>query len=185
MEIIEKAYSNKINPIPTTITIIEKIKKIFADKRIFFILPSESMIQNFLLNKISTKIEDIRIQPFSAYDLIDLISINKKKGKIDRLKLKDHAIITYSSIDDKINDAIKFLKRGIKNNEVTILVLSNDIERSYLQSQMKFHDLDINKLQNNGLLKITNNEDWYLPFNKKDMIVIPLIKKYSNNNNKY
>jgi len=32
---------------------------------------------------------------------------------------------------------------------------------------MKFHDLDINKLQNNGLLKITNNEDWYLPFNKK------------------
>ncbi|HET7644033.1 MAG TPA: hypothetical protein VFK40_11035 [Nitrososphaeraceae archaeon] len=46
MDIIEKAYSNTINSIPTTITIIEKIKKIFADKRIFFILSSESMIQN-------------------------------------------------------------------------------------------------------------------------------------------
>jgi hypothetical protein len=168
MEIIEKASNNKINSTPTTIaTIIEKIKTIFADKRVFFILPSESMVQNFLINGINAKKEDIRIQPFSVYDLIDLISINKKKEKIDRLKLKDHALISYSSIDDKINDAIKFLKIGIKNNEVTILALSKDIESSYLQSQMKLHDLDINKLQDNGLLKITNSEDWYLTSNKK------------------
>ncbi len=168
IEIIEKASNNKINSIYTTVTtIIEKIKKIFADKRIFFVLPSESTIQTFLSTGTCIKKEDIRIQPFSIYDLIDLISINKKKGKIDRLKLKDHAIISYSSIDDKINDAIKFLEIGIKNNETTILVLSKDIEQSYLQSKMKLHDLDINKLQDDGLLKITNSEDWYLTSNKK------------------
>ena len=75
---------------------------------------------------------------------------------------------TYSSTDDNIKDAIKFLKIGIENNETTLLLLSRDIEPSYLKSQMALHDIDISKLQNDGLLKIAYTEEYYLSFNQKD-----------------
>jgi hypothetical protein len=88
---------------------------------------------------------------------------------LDRLKLKDHCMNTYSSLDNKVKDAIKFLKIGIKNNETTLLLLSRDIDLSNFKSQMALdHDIDINKLQNDGLLKIAYTEKFYLSFNQKD-----------------
>lgn len=162
------AEYEKINQISTTITTVGEIKKILYDKRIFFILPSEYMIETFLFKGIC-KQEDIHIQPFSVFDIIDLISITKKKERLDRLKLKDHCMNTYSSLDNKIKDVIKFLKIGIKNNETTLLLLSRDIDLSNFKSQMALdHDIDINKLQNDGLLKITYTEKFYLSFNQKD-----------------
>ena len=109
----------RINQVSTTI--FREIKKIFPDKRIFFILPSESMIERFVSMGISTK-EDIRIQPFSVFDVIDLISTIKKKKRLDRLKLKDDCMHTYSSTDDSIKDAITFLKIGLEKNETTLLL---------------------------------------------------------------
>jgi hypothetical protein len=50
-------------------------------------LPSESIIERFVSMGIFTK-EDIRIQPFSVFDVIDLISTTKKKEILDVLKLK-------------------------------------------------------------------------------------------------
>ena len=46
---------------------------------------------------------------------------------------------TYSSVDDKVKDAIKFLKIGIENNEMTLLLLSRDIDFSYLLCQIALH----------------------------------------------
>ena len=159
--VLEDAKFNKLT------TTMGKIKKTFSDKRIFFILQSESLIENFLSMGICTK-EDIRIQPFSIFDVIDLISITKKKERLDRLQLKDHSMHTYSSTEDKIKDAIKFLKIGIENNQKTLILLDKNIQESYLKSQMELHDLDTSKLQNNGLLKVTYAEEYYLSFNQKD-----------------
>jgi hypothetical protein len=164
------AENAKINKVSTTT--VREIKKVFSDKKIFFILPSESMIETFLYIGICTK-EDIRIQPFSVFDVIDLISRTKKKERLDRLKLHDHCMHTYSSSssssDDSIKDAIKFLKIGIENNEITLLLLNKDIDLSNFKSQMVlYHDIDINKLQNDGLLKISYSEEFYLSFNQKD-----------------
>ena len=161
------AEYEKINQISTTITTVGEIKKILYDKRIFFILPSEYMIETFLFKGIC-KQEDIHIQPFSVFDIIDLISITNKKERLDRLKLKDHCMNTYSSLDNKVKDAIKFLKIGIKNNETTLLLLSRDINLFDFKSQLVLSDLDINKLQDDGLLKITYSKDWYLSFNQKN-----------------
>ncbi len=154
----------KFNNLTTT---IGKIKKTFSDKRIFFILPSESLIENFLSMGIYAK-EDIRIQPFSIFDIIDLISITKKKERLYRLQLKDHSIHTYSSPEDKIKDAIQFLKIGIENNETTLILLDKNIQESYIKSQIELHDLDTSTLQNNGLLKVAYSEEYYLSFNQKD-----------------
>jgi hypothetical protein len=154
----------KINQLSTTT--VEKIKKIFYNKRIFFILPSKSIIEKYVSIGICKK-EDIRIQPFSVFDLIDLISTSKKKERLYRLHLKDHCMHTYSSADDKVNDAIRFLKIGIENNETTLLLLDKDIKESYLLSQIALSDIDISKLQNDGLVKIAYSEDWYLSTNQK------------------
>jgi hypothetical protein len=50
---------------------------------------------------------------------------------------------------------------------MTLLLLSKEIEPSYLLCQIALHDIDISKLQNNGLLKIANTEEYYLSFNQK------------------
>jgi hypothetical protein len=159
--VVEGAKFNKLT------TIMGEIRKTFSDKRIFFILPSESVRENFLSMGICAK-EDIRIQPFSIFDVIDLISITKKKERLDRLELKDHSMHTYSSPEDKIKDAIKFLKIGIKNNQKTLILLDKNIQESYLKAQMDLHDLDTSKLQDNGLLKVIYSEEYYLSFNQKD-----------------
>jgi hypothetical protein len=126
------------------------------------------MIERFVSMGISTK-EDIRLQPFSVFDVIDLISTTKKKERLDRLKLKDHCMHTYSSTDDSIKDAIKFLKIGLENNETTLLLLSRDIDLSNFKSQMALDRyIDINKIQNKGLLKIVCTEKFCLSFNQKD-----------------
>ena len=157
----EDAKTNKIS------TIIKEIKKIFYDKRIFFILSSQSLKDKLLSIGICGQ-KDIRLQPFSVFDVIDLISITKKKERLDQLQLKDHCMYTYSSADDKIKDVIRFLKIGIENNETTLLLLSRDIETSYLLRQIALHDIDVSKLQNNGLLKVAYAEEYYLSFNQKD-----------------
>ena len=161
----EIAQINKVSA--TTTNTLREIKKIFYDKRVFFILPSESMKDRLLSIGIGKK-DDIRIQPFSIFDVIDLLSTTKKKERLYRLQLKDHCMHTYSSPHDKIKDAIRFLKIGIKNNETTLLLLSIDIEPSYLLSQIALYDIDISKLQNDGLLKIVYTEEYYLSFNQKD-----------------
>jgi hypothetical protein len=124
------------------------------------------MIERFVSFGISNK-ENIRIQPFSIFDVIDLISVSKKKEKLERLQLKDHTMHTYSSTDEKTQDAIKFLKIGIKNNEATLILLDKNIDLSNFQSQMASNDIDTNKLQNEGLLIIGYSEDWYLSFNQQ------------------
>ena len=159
--VVEGAKFNKLT------TIMGEIRKTFSDKRIFFILPSEYVRENFLSMGICAK-EDIRIQPFSIFDVIDLISITKKKERLDRLELKDHSMHTYSSPEDKIKDAIKFLKIGIKNNQKTLILLDKNIQESYLKAQMDLHDLDTSKLQDNGLLKVIYSEEYYLSLNQKD-----------------
>lgn len=78
--------------------------------------------------------------------IIMRISTTKKKERLDRLKLKDHCMHTYSSADDSIKDAIKFLKIGLENNETTLLLLSRDIDLSNFKSQMALERyIDLNK----------------------------------------
>jgi hypothetical protein len=76
---------------------------------------------------------------------------------------------TYSFTDDSIKNAIKFLKIGLENNETTLLLLSRDIDLSNFKSQIALDRyLDINKIQNKGLLKIAYTEEFYLSFIQKD-----------------
>ncbi|HET8793282.1 MAG TPA: MEDS domain-containing protein, partial [Nitrososphaeraceae archaeon] len=146
---------------------IEDIKKTLPKKRIFLILSSESMIKSFLSMGIC-KNEDVKLQPFSGFDLVDFISINNQKERLERLHLHDHCMNTYSSSDTKIKNAIKFLEIGIKNNESTLILLDNDINLFDFETQIELHNMDVNNLQKEGLLKIYYSEDWYLTFNRKN-----------------
>ncbi|HET8792149.1 MAG TPA: MEDS domain-containing protein [Nitrososphaeraceae archaeon] len=149
-------------------TIIGEIKKLFSDIRIFFILSSKTMRETFLSKMTSIQDDDIRFQPFSIIDVIDLISITNQKERLERLQLTDHCMHTYSTSEDKINDAIKFLRIGIKNNEATLILLDNDIDLSVFKSHLALDNIDVDNLQNNGSLKIEYSKDWYLSFNQKN-----------------
>ena len=70
---VAAAEYEKINQISTITTTTVGELKIFSDKRIFCILPSDYMIETFLSMGIC-KQEDIRLQPFLVFDVIDLIS---------------------------------------------------------------------------------------------------------------
>lgn len=159
-------HDTKFNKLITTT--IGEIKKIFSDKRIFFILSSKSMRETFLSKMICIQDDNIRFKPFSIIDVIDLIAITNQKERLERLQLKDHCMHTYSSIEDKIKDAIKFLRIGIKNNEATLILLDTDIDLSVFKSHLALYNIDVDNLQNDGLLKIEYSKDWYLSFNQKN-----------------
>ena len=151
-------------------TIVKDIRKSLLpnQQQIFFVLPSESILQNFLSMRLC-KLEDIRIQPFSVFDILDLIAVNKRKKRITQTKLQNHIISSYPSLQHEIKDLIEFLKKGIENNETTLLLLNkNTYQQSYLKSLLKSHDLGMDKLSNDGLLITYLNEDWYLSFDGKD-----------------
>jgi len=159
-------HDTKFNKLITTT--IGEIKKIFSDKRIFFILSSKSMRETFLSKMICIQDDNIRFKPFSIIDVIDLIAITNQKERLERLQLKDHCMHTYSSIEDKIKDAIKFLRIGIKNNEATLILLDTDIDLSVFKSHLALYNIDVDNLQNDRLLKIEYSKDWYLSFNQKN-----------------
>jgi hypothetical protein len=75
---------------------------------------------------------------------------------------------TYSSADDSIKDAIKFLKIGLENNETTLLLLSRDIDLSNFKSQMALDRyIDLNKIQNKGLERLPILKNFIYPLIKK------------------
>lgn len=164
-----------INNLPTIVKDIRK--SLLPNQQIFFILPSESVLQNFLSMGLC-KLEDIRIQPFSVFDILDLIAVNKRKERITQAKLQDHVISSYPSLQHEIKDLIEFLTKGIENNETTLLLLNKDTyQQNYLKSLLKSHDLDMDKLSDDGLLMTFLNEDWYLSFdggtdNKKKIVTV-------------
>ena len=151
-------------------TIVKDIRKSLLpnQQQIFFVLPSEYILQIFLSMKLCN-LEDIRIQPFSVFDILDLIAVNKRKERITQAKLQNHMISSYPSLQHEIKDLIEFLKKGIEKNETTLLLLNKDTyQQNYLKSLLKSHDLDMDKLSDDGLLITFLNEDWYLSFDGKD-----------------
>ena len=75
-DIVTATEDSKTSQISTTT--IGEIKKIFHDKRIFFILLPYQPLIDKLLSMGICKQEEIRIQPFSVFDIIDLISLSVK-----------------------------------------------------------------------------------------------------------
>jgi len=105
----------------------------------------------------------------------------REKKRITQAKLQNHIISSYHSLQHEIKDSIEFVKKEIENNETTLLLLNRDIyQQSYLKPLLKSHDLDMNKLYNDGLLKTFLNEVWYLSFdgkyNKKKIVTVNIEK---------
>ena len=94
-ESVVKENVAQINQIPVNLVpIIEQIKNIFSTKRIFFIISSSQsrIVDTFLSKGLCNKREDIRIQPFSIFDLLDLISITNQTERLERLQLKNRIV---------------------------------------------------------------------------------------------
>ena len=65
-------------------------------------------------------------KPFSFSDLLAVIS--PTKGKFDKLKLTDHVLASYNSMQEELMDAVDFIKKGIESDELNLFLIRNDMD---------------------------------------------------------
>jgi len=65
-------------------------------------------------------------KPFSFSDLLAVIS--PTKDKFDKLKLTDHVLASYNSLQEELMDVVDFIKKGIELNELSLFLIRNDMD---------------------------------------------------------
>lgn len=67
----------------------------------------------------------------------------------------------YSNLDEELDDAFRFLKPALENNEVILLIIDESLDRSTVYNQMKeewnISADEINALENKGDLKVVSS----------------------------
>ena len=75
----------------------------------------------------------------------------------------DHVLASYQSSTDEIQDAVNFLKNGIKNNECVMIVARRDFGLDEIAEAFTTNEIDVGKLMFNNCLLLVDNKEWYLP----------------------
>lgn len=154
---------------------IESIGGIEIAKKILKNNPRQKMIltTTYNLDTIKNKMENGEIlssttilqKPFRFSDLLSVIS--PTKGKFDKLKLTDHVIASYSSIQEELTNIVAFIKKGIELDELNLLLIRKDMDIQNFVPSLKLKGLfNIDTLLDDKSLVILKNEDWYIPDGK-------------------
>lgn len=107
-------------------------------------------------------------KPFSFSDLLAVIS--PTKGKFDKLKLTDHVLATYNSLQEELMDAVDFIKKGIELDELNLFLIRNDMDVNETVLFLKSKGLStIDSLLDNESVILIKNKDWYIPDGKVDV----------------
>ena len=75
----------------------------------------------------------------------------------------DHVLASYQSSTDEIQDAVNFLKNGIKNNECVMIVARRDFGLDEIAEAFTTNEIVVGKLMSNNCLLLVDNKEWYLP----------------------
>ncbi|HYF99003.1 MAG TPA: MEDS domain-containing protein [Candidatus Saccharimonadales bacterium] len=106
-------------------------------------------------------------KPFKFTELLSVLS--PTRGKFDKLKLTDHVLLTYDTIDEEVTDIVEFVKRGLENNELILLLIRNDMDITGISMLLKSAGLkNIDVVVKDKSLMIIKNEEWYIPDGKVD-----------------
>ena len=107
-------------------------------------------------------------KPFSFSDLLAVIS--PTKGKFDKLKLTDHVLASYNSMQEELRDAVDFIKKGIESDELNLFLIRNDMDVKKTVLMLESKGLsNIDSLLDNQYLILIKNKDWYIPDGKVDV----------------
>lgn len=73
----------------------------------------------------------------------------------------------YSNLDEELDDAFRFLKPALENNEAILLIIDENLDRSIIYKRMEeewnIGAGEINDLENRGDLIIVTSSQWFQP----------------------
>lgn len=172
--VIVDTHINKIGGINIAKEILEinHVKKIIITTT-FDPEMMDEMIESIGLGQSVT----ILRKPFLFSDLLSLI--NLVPDRVDKVKLKDHVLAAYDTIDVELKEAAQFIKKGLVNNEMNLLLIRKDMNIDEVISNLRSSGLsNINFNIKDQNIMIIKNEEWYLSDGKADKDKI--IKQWKN-----
>jgi CheY-like chemotaxis protein len=144
------------------------LHKLPRQKIVFTTTADLKIIEEDMIRQGLTSSIVILQKPFSFSDLLAIIS--PTKNKFDKLKLTDHVLASYNSIQDELMDAVEFIKKGIGSAELNLLLIRNDMDIQKTISDLKSKGLlNADTLIDEQSLVIIKNEKWYIPDGRVDI----------------
>ena len=151
------------------IEIAKQILKEIPRQRIIITTTCDSVLMREKLDKekVSSSSLIILQKPFKFSELVSVLS--PAKAKFDKLDLTDHVLMTYNTIQEELMDIVDFIKKGIENNALNLLLIRSDMDvtaTSILLRSAGLANVDI--LLEDKSLMILKNEQWYISNGKVD-----------------
>ena len=83
--------------------------------------------------------------------------------RLQTLEVGNHVIAVYHNKEEKINEALTFLKDGLQRNEL-IMLLTTDFTKDEICAKMRNEwKVDVTKLESKGDIIIRTTEELYFP----------------------
>ena len=109
-------------------------------------------------------LDKILLKPFRLFQLLS--AVRNAISRINNISLKDHVLTSYRSSTEEIEDAVQFLKMGIRNNECVMIVARRDSSLDEIVEAFTTNGIDTGKLISNNSLMLADNKEWYIPREK-------------------
>ena len=151
------------------ISIVKKLLQNIPRQKIVFTTTADLHIikDEMIRQGLSSSIIILR-KPFIFSDLLAVIS--PTKGKFDKLKLTDHVLASYNSMQEELVDVVDFIKKGIDSDELNLLLIRNDMDIKNTVHTLKSKGLsNADTLLEDESLIIIKNKEWYIPDGKVDV----------------
>lgn len=146
----------------------ELLQSIPRQKIVFTTTVDLHIIKNELIRQGLLSSVVILQKPFNFSDLLAVIS--PTKGKFDKLKLTDHVLASYNSMQEELMDAVDFIKKGIESDELNLFLIRNDMDVKKTVLMLESKGLsNIDSLLDNQSMILIKNKDWYIPDGKVDV----------------
>ena len=113
------------------------------------------------LTSVDISLENILLKPFRLFQLLS--AVRNAISRINNISLKDHVLTSYRSSTEEIEDAVQFLKIGIRNNECVMIVARRDSSLDEIVEAFTTNGIDTRKLISNNSLMLADNKEWYIP----------------------
>ena len=109
-------------------------------------------------------LDNILLKPFRLFQLLS--AVRNAISRINNISLKDHVLASYRSSTEEIEDAVQFLKIGIRNNECVMIVARRDSSLDEIVEAFTTNGIDTGKLISDNSLMLVDNKEWYIPGEK-------------------
>jgi DNA-binding response OmpR family regulator len=148
------------------VEVAKRILELNPDQKIIMTTTSSTDKLKRELTSVDISLENILLKPFRLFQLLS--TVKHAISRINNIGLKDHVLASYQSSTDEIQDAVQFLKTGIKYNECVMIVTRRDSGLDEISEAFTVNGIDAGKLLSNNSLLLVDNKEWYIPDEKVD-----------------